>query len=252
MQTAKGLKFRIQVSPRNCVGCGVCVTQCPGKAGKKALVMEEAKTQFEHEEAARILYKEITPRTDLFPTTMVKGAAFLPPYQEVSGACAGCGETHTYRLVSQLFGRDMLVANATGCSSIYNGSTPLTAFVTDKNGEGVAWANSLFEDNAEFGFGMRVATDFKLDQIVGIMTANREGCEPELQALIDDYIANIKDKASHPYNPQSIELLLLKQVLTEGIKAVLEHKADLLDKSVWIVGGDGWSYDIGYGGLITS
>lgn len=244
----KGLKFRIQVSPRNCVGCGVCVTQCPGKAGKKALVMEEAKTQFEHEEAARILYKEIIPRTDLFPTTMVKGAAFLPPYQEVSGACAGCGETPYYRLVSQLFGRDMLVANATGCSSIYNGSTPLTAFVTDKNGEGVAWANSLFEDNAEFGFGMRVATDFKLDQIVGIMTANREGCEPELQALIDDYIANIKDKA-HIRTILNPLVAAIEASANEGIKAVLEHKADLLDKSVWIVGGDGWSYDIGYGGL---
>ena len=244
----KGLKFRIQVSPRNCVGCGVCVTQCPGKAGKKALVMEEAKTQFEHEEAARILYKELTPRTDLFPTTMVKGAAFLPPYQEVSGACAGCGETPYYRLVSQLFGRDMLVANATGCSSIYNGSTPLTAFVTDKNGEGVAWANSLFEDNAEFGFGMRVATDFKLDQIVGIMTANREGCEPELQALIDDYIANIKDKA-HIRTILNPLVAAIEASANEGIKAVLEHKADLLDKSVWIVGGDGWSYDIGYGGL---
>lgn len=244
----KGLKFRIQVSPRNCVGCGVCVTQCPGKAGKKALVMEEAKTQFEHEEAARILYKEITLRTDLFPTTMVKGAAFLPPYQEVSGACAGCGETPYYRLVSQLFGRDMLVANATGCSSIYNGSTPLTAFVTDKNGEGVAWANSLFEDNAEFGFGMRVATDFKLDQIVDIMTANREGCEPELQALIDDYIANIKDKA-HIRTILNPLVAAIEASANEGIKAVLEHKADLLDKSVWIVGGDGWSYDIGYGGL---
>ena len=169
-------------------------------------------------------------------------------YQEVSGACAGCGETPYYRLVSQLFGRDMLVANATGCSSIYNGSTPLTAFVTDKNGEGVAWANSLFEDNAEFGFGMRVATDFKLDQIVGIMTANREGCEPELQALIDDYIANIKDKA-HIRTILNPLVAAIEASANEGIKAVLEHKADLLDKSVWIVGGDGWSYDIGYGGL---
>lgn len=142
----------------------------------------------------------------------------------------------------------MLVANATGCSSIYNGSTPLTAFVTDKNGEGVAWANSLFEDNAEFGFGMRVATDFKLDQIVGIMTANREGCEPELQALIDDYIANIKDKA-HIRTILNPLVAAIEASANEGIKAVLEHKADLLDKSVWIVGGDGWSYDIGYGGL---
>lgn len=244
----KGLKFRIQVSPRNCVGCGVCVTQCPGKGGKKALVMEEAKSQFEHEAAAKILYKEIEPKTGFFPLNTVKGAAFLPAYQEISGACAGCGETPYYRLVSQLFGRDMLVSNATGCSSIYNGSTPLTPFVTDKNGEGIAWANSLFEDNAEFGYGMRIATDFKLGQIVDILEKNKEACENDLKALIDDYIANIKNKAkAREIIPNLVSAIKVSK--NEGIKAVLAHEKDMLDKSVWIVGGDGWSYDIGYGGL---
>lgn len=244
----KGLKFRIQVSPMNCVGCGICFVQCPGKGGKKALEMVEAKTQYHHEKAADILYKETESRTDLFPLNTVKGAAFLPAYQEVSGACAGCGETPYYRLVSQLFGKDMLVANATGCSSIYNGSTPLTPFVTDKNGEGVAWANSLFEDNAEFGFGMRVAVDFRLTQIVEILEANKAECEEELVSLINDYEEHIKDR-KHVRTILPALISAIENSKCEGIKKVLEFKKDLLDKSVWIVGGDGWAYDIGYGGL---
>ncbi|MFA6861808.1 MAG: pyruvate:ferredoxin (flavodoxin) oxidoreductase, partial [Bacilli bacterium] len=154
----KGLKFRIQVSPRNCVGCGLCVNQCPGKPKKdadgkmvmdpktgkpvfeKALSLVEAKSQFNHEKAAEVLYKDIEPKTGYYPAGTVKEAAFHKPYQEITGACAGCGETPYYRLASQLFGSDMLIANATGCSSIYNGSTPLTPFVTDKNGNGIAWA----------------------------------------------------------------------------------------------------------------
>ena len=156
-----GLKYRIQISPRNCVGCGLCVTECTAnKTGKIALEMVEAKSQFAQEEAANYLYKNVTYKADRLPEAMqntVKGVGFLMPYMEISGACAGCGETPYYRLVSQLFGKDMLVANATGCSSIYSGSTPLTPFCTDKEGQGVAWANSLFEDNAEFAYGMNIS-----------------------------------------------------------------------------------------------
>ncbi len=244
----KGLKFRIQVTPRNCVGCGLCVVQCPGKMGKKALQMVEAKTQFDKEEAANYLYKEVAYKEGLFPTTTIKGASFLMPYVEVSGACAGCGETPYYRLVSQLFGKDMLVANATGCSSIYNGSTPLTPFCTDKNGQGVAWANSLFEDNAEYGFGMRVATDYKLSQIVKILEDNKTDVEEELASVIDDYVTHIKDRK---YVRTIVDKLvaLVKASKNEAVKEVLEYERDLIDKSVWIVGGDGWAYDIGYGGL---
>ena len=149
----KELKFRIQVTPKNCVGCGLCVNECPGKPVKdpvtgemkkvKALEMVEAKSQFDVQEPlADYLFKHVEYKIDKFPVTTVKGASFLYPYMEVPGSCAGCGETRYYRLVSQLFGKDMLVANATGCSSIYSGSTPLTPFCTDKNGEGIAWANS--------------------------------------------------------------------------------------------------------------
>jgi pyruvate-ferredoxin/flavodoxin oxidoreductase len=262
----KDLKFRIQVSPMNCVGCGLCVNICPGKPQKdadgklvmdpktgkplvvKALKLEEAKSQFKHEAAAKVLYKEIEPKTGYYPAGTVKEVAFHMPYQEISGACAGCGETPYYRLATQLFGKDMLIANATGCSSIYNGSTPLTPFVTDKNGEGVAWANSLFEDNAEYGYGMRIATDAKLSRICRIITENIDKVEPELKDVLNDYLANIKNKAHvREILPKMIHLLEASS--NTDIKALLAMKADLLDKSIWIVGGDGWSYDIGYGGL---
>ena len=245
----KGLAFRIQVSPRNCVGCGLCVVECPGKGGKKALEMVEAKSQFETQEpAADYLYKHVEYKTGGFPVTTIKGASFLMPYAEVSGACAGCGETPYYRLASQLFGKDMLIANATGCSSIYNGSTPLTPFCTDKDGNGIAWANSLFEDNAEYGFGMRIATDYKLGQICKILDANKANCEEELQAAIEDYETHIKDRDYvRAMVPHFVELI--KNSKNEEVKTVLEYERDLIDKSVWIVGGDGWSYDIGYGGL---
>ena len=250
----KGLKFRIQVSPKNCVGCGLCVSECmANKAGKKALYMAEAKSQFGQEEGADYLYKHVTYKADALPEALqstVKGVGFLMPYMEISGACAGCGETPYYRLISQLFGKDMLVANATGCSSIYSGSTPLTPFCTDKNNEGVAWANSLFEDNAEFGYGMRAATDYKLGQIVAILepALTRRSVSKELKVAIRSYLENIKNKKeARKIIPHLIELV--KESKDKQIKAILPYEKDMLDKSVWIIGGDGWSYDIGYGGL---
>ncbi len=248
-----GHQYRIQVSPRNCVGCGLCVAECnANKAGKNAIEMVEAKSQFAQEEAAEYLFKHVSYKADKLPAALQetpKGVGFLMPYMEISGACAGCGETPYYRLVSQLFGKDMLVANATGCSSIYSGSTPLTPFCTDKEGQGVAWANSLFEDNAEFGYGMRVATDAKLKRIIEIFLAAKEReLEPELVETIDAYFANIKNRnAVRPIVKKLVELV--KASKDEGVKEVLAYERDLQDKSIWIVGGDGWSYDIGYGGL---
>ena len=248
----QGLKYRIQVSPRNCVGCGLCVSECmANKTGKVALEMVEAKSQFAQEDAAAYLYKHVTYKADRLPAALqnsVKGVGFLMPYMEISGACAGCGETPYYRLVSQLFGKDMLVANATGCSSIYSGSTPLTPFCTDKEGQGIAWANSLFEDNAEFGYGMRVATNAKIKAIIEILSAAKDNVEPELAAKIDEYFANIKNRqAMRKIAPELAALV--KSSKNQEVKAVLAYERDLADKSVWIVGGDGWSYDIGYGGL---
>ena len=248
-----GMKYRLQVSPRNCVGCGLCVVECnANKIGKNAIEMVEAKSQFPQEEGANYLFKHVTYKADKLPAALqatVKGIGFLMPYMEISGACAGCGETPYYRLVSQLFGKDMLVANATGCSSIYSGSTPLTPFCTDKDGQGIAWANSLFEDNAEFGYGMRVATNAKIKHIIEILSAaNERGVEPELATKIDEYFANIKNRQASRQIVKDL-VALVKASKDEGVKEVLAYERDLQDKSIWIVGGDGWAYDIGYGGL---
>ena len=255
--TVSGLKFIIQVSPENCVGCGLCATECLAnktaqKAGTKnfALKMVEAKSQFDKEKFADYLYKHVEYKADKFPTNTVKGVGFLMPYQEISGSCQGCGETPYYRLLSQLFGRDLLIANATGCSSIYNGSTPMTPFVKDKNGEGVAWANSLFEDNAEFGYGMRLAADYKLQQIAEILTPalDRDTVEEELKTAIRNYFNTIKNKPeARKVVPELINLI--KSSKDDEVKAALTFQHDMLDKSVWIIGGDGFAYDIGYGGL---
>lgn len=255
---AAGLKFRIQVSSMNCVGCGLCVTECLANQTAKrlgnenyALKMVEAKSQFPEQIAADYLYKNCSAKTDIFPLNSVKGVGFLRPYMEVSGACAGCGEAPYYRLLSQLFGHDMLVANATGCSSIYCGSTPLTPFVKDENGEGVAWANSLFEDNAEYGFGMRIANDYKMKQIVRILegVANSDA-EDDLKAVASQYLEAIasKDRATERSLVKEL-IALVDSSKNEAVKELKFYERDLIEKSVWIIGGDGWSYDIGYGGL---
>ena len=252
-----GLKFIIQISPKNCVGCGLCVKECMANktairtgSGKMALELVEAKSQFDKEKYATYLYKNVEYKSDKFPLTTVKGVGFLMPYMEVSGACAGCGETPYYRLLSQLFGKDLLIANATGCSSIYSGSTPETPFVNDKNKNGVAWANSLFEDNAEFGYGMRLATDYKLAAISAILNRALEArsVSKELKETIRSYLANIKNKdEARKIVPTLVKLV--EESKNKEVKEVLAYKDDLLDKSVWIIGGDGWAYDIGYGGL---
>ena len=244
----KGLKYRIQVSPANCVGCGLCVTECPGKGGVKALSMVPVKSQMEQDEGADFLYKHTTYKSNYYPVNTVKGVSFLRPYFEVSGACAGCGETPYYRLATQLFGKDMMIANATGCSSIYSGSTPSTPFCTDENGEGPAWANSLFEDNAEYGFGMRVATNYRLENVANILESSLGEVEPELKELIENYLAKQHDIAyARSIKDQLIELV--KASKSETVKKVLDFEKDIVDKSIWIIGGDGWAYDIGFGGL---
>ncbi|HKL73136.1 MAG TPA: pyruvate:ferredoxin (flavodoxin) oxidoreductase [Candidatus Onthovivens sp.] len=255
--SVNGLEFMISVSARNCVGCGLCMKEClANKAAERtgsdkfALKMVEAKTQFKNEKYASYLYKHTEYKSDKFPTTTVKGIGFLMPYMEISGACAGCGETPYYKLLSQLFGSDLLVANATGCSSIYCGSTPLTPFVTDKNNFGPAWANSLFEDNAEYGYGMRLATDYKISLIGSILTAalTRESVEAPLKELITKYLENIKNRDLIKGLVKDLIALIEKSKDSE-IKAALKLKDDFIDKSVWVIGGDGWAYDIGYGGL---
>ena len=253
----KTLKFRIQVSTENCIGCGLCVSECMANATAKrmgndhyALKMVDAHGQAEQQKGADYLYYHCSEKKGEVSDATVKGLGFKKPYMEVSGACAGCGEAPYYRIVSQLFGKDMLVANATGCSSIYCGSTPLTPFVNDNGKDGPAWANSLFEDNAEYGFGMRIATDQKLARIADILTAAKasDKVSDELKSVIDDYLSHVKDR-EYVRGIVPTLMKLVDESKDEAVKEVKLYERDLVDKSVWIVGGDGWSYDIGYGGL---
>ena len=240
-----GLVYRIQLSPANCVGCGVCLTACP----VKALTAADVDTQQGEEPLADYLYKETEYKTQyVMNPNSVQGISLMMPYFEVSGCCPGCGEAPYYRLATQLFGKDMMVANATGCSMIYCSSTPSTPFVVDKDGNGVAWANSLFEDNAEFGFGMAVAQATKSARILRIMEENLDKVEPELKEVFEAYIASGEDRDQHRALKDKI-VAGVKASANEAVKELLEMERDLVGKSVWIVGGDGWAYDIGYGGL---
>ena len=242
----ENMKYRIQVTPANCVGCGLCVVECPGKAGNKALEMVDINEKLDQEPLADYLFKNTEYKDEFFPKDTVKGSQFLMPYFEISGACPGCGETPYYKLVSQLFGRDMLVANATGCSMIYCSSTPSTPFVNDKNGEGVAWANSLFEDNAEFGYGMALANNYKEARILKIMEDNKDSVAPELKAAFEKYLEVHGDRDAEREVAPTIKELAAKEADAD-VKSLADE--DLISKSIWIVGGDGWAYDIGYGGL---
>ncbi|MGB4985189.1 MAG: pyruvate:ferredoxin (flavodoxin) oxidoreductase [Erysipelotrichaceae bacterium] len=242
--TEENLSFCVSVSPDNCVGCGLCVVECPGMKGNKALEMVDVNEELVKAPLANYLFKETEYKTGYYSADTIKGSQFLMPYFEVSGSCGGCGETPYYRLVSQLFGKDMLVANATGCSSIYCGSVPSTPFVTDKNGQGVAWANSLFEDNAEYGFGMKVAQEFKDRQIVELLENNMDKLDAAETAVVKEYLENKGNRVVE----EKLEKDLGKIADTK-IPALAALKRDFVSKSVWIVGGDGWAYDIGYGGL---
>lgn len=239
------LKFRIQVSVDNCVGCSLCVTECPGKGGNKALEMVDIKEESDQDILADYMYKELDNKTSYYPTHTVKGSQFLMPYHEVSGACPGCGETPYYRLVSQLYGRDMMIANATGCSSIYCGSTPSTPFVKDKNGEGIAWANSLFEDNAEYGFGMAIAQNYKQAHILKIIEDN---IDSDCREIFVKYLEAKDDRELQRLYAQEL-IDSVKKSSNQNVKELLKYERDLIGKSIWIIGGDGWAYDIGYGGL---
>ncbi len=247
-----GLKFRIQLATENCVGCGVCMTVCPVGDGTKenprALTAKPIATQMKQEPVADYLYKETPAKPQYGMANTVMGVSLERPYFEVSGCCPGCGEAPYYRLASQMFGKDMMVANATGCSMIYCSGTPSNPFSIDENGEGVAWANSLFEDNAEYGFGMAIAQSAKEARILRIMEDNMDKVEPDLKNAFQSYIAANDDREKQRAVKDAI-MKGVKASKVEAVKPLAEMERDLVSKSVWIIGGDGWSYDIGYGGL---
>ncbi len=250
----EGLEYKIQISTFDCTGCGNCADICPAK--EKALVMQPAE-QEQVKEAGHWEYltEKVSVKDSLMPKTNVKGSQFVQPLLEFSGACAGCGETPYIKTITQLFGDRMLIANATGCTSIWGGSAPTTPYTVNKDGHGPAWANSLFEDNAEYGYGMKLAIKQKVGKLEADMNKLMEmGISDELKSAFEEWIENKKDADASKAAAEKIISLLDK---TEGlddeakkvIEEIKENKDYLVKKSVWIFGGDGWAYDIGYGGL---
>ena len=242
--------FKVQVSPLDCTGCGSCANVCPAK--EKALVMEPVETQLEEDKNWQYV---VSLQAKDLPSNKysVKGSQFIQPLFEFSGACAGCGETPYAKLVTQLYGDRMYIANATGCSSIWGGSAPSTPFTVNENGHGPTWANSLFEDNAEYGYGMYLAVKKQRNSIKNkLETIIDSDCTDDLKSTAKNWIETMDDgEASRGASNALIEVLEKTSSTSckEEIDYILANKDHLNKKSVWIFGGDGWSYDIGYGGL---
>ena len=248
-----GLQYAIEISIADCTGCGNCVDVCPGKKGNKALSMDLIENQIKagKQQVADYFFNEVTYKKDLVDTTLnPKNSQFAQPLFEFSGACAGCGETPYIKLVTQLFGDRMIVANATGCTSIYSGSYPSTPYTKDKDGFGPTWANSLFEDNAEFGFGMRMATE-TLRNRIGIAMEDGlkdDALAPEVKELFQSWLEN-RDNGKITKDITKKILPVLSSMKTPYAKEIMDLKEHITKRSQWIIGGDGWAYDIGFGGL---
>ncbi len=243
-----GLKFRMQVSPLDCTGCGNCADVCPSK--EKSLIMKSLDSQMAEVERykhmdEKVGYKEVV---DKFKT--IKNSQFAQPLFEFSGACAGCGETPYIKTITQLYGEQMMVANATGCSSIYGGSAPATPYCKHKeSGNGPAWANSLFEDNAEYGFGFAEGVTAQRDRLEMVMKAALgNGAGDAEKEAYTEWIEN-KENAQVSKTASSKVLKAIEGVNSETANIIKELKQYLVKKSIWVFGGDGWAYDIGYGGL---
>ena len=245
----KGLKYKIQVSPLDCTGCELCAQNCPSKEKSLVMVPLEEELGKNEQENADYLFKKVAYKDDLINKESVKGVGFAKPLFEFHGACPGCGETPYITLITRLFGERMIVANATGCSSIYGGSAPSTPYTTNDEGKGVAWANSLFEDNAEFGMGMNVAMETMRHRIEDIMRNNIDSVPNALSALYNDWINFKNDGVKTQEITKNLLPILEQNLSAPGVKEILELKKFLVKKSQWIIGGDGWAYDIGFGGL---
>ena len=252
----EGLQYRMQVSPMDCTGCGNCADICPAK--QKALVMKPLDTQEVEVEnwAFAVDTTKVAPKGDIMAPTTVKGSQFRQPLIEFSGACAGCGETPYIKLVTQLFGDRMMIANATGCSSIWGGSAPSTPYTVNHEGKGPSWSNSLFEDNAEFGYGMMLGVKQMRNKIAETMQTllTMDICESAKEAFNAWLEAREDGEASKAASEKVLEELAgTCSCADEEVKSLLaeiESRKDyLVKRSQWILGGDGWAYDIGYGGL---
>lgn len=246
-----GLQYRIQVSVLDCTGCGNCADACPAKT--KALEMKPLETQ--ENQVANWEYATTVPvKDDRMNKYTVKGSQFCQPLLEFSGACAGCGETPYIKAVTQLYGDRMMIANATGCSSIWGASTPSTPYCKNAKGQGPAWANSLFEDNAEYGFGMLQASNKIRETLANYLVAIAETAPEAVKAAANKWIENKEDAEGSKEASAELKAALEgysvdDQVLADKLKFVKDNADHYVKKSVWVFGGDGWAYDIGYGGL---
>lgn len=245
----KGLRYRIQISPLDCTGCSNCANICPAK--KKALIMKPLATQTETQVPNHKFFTELPAMDDLMPVTSVKGSQFRQPLFEFSGACAGCGETPYIKVITQYCGDRMMIANATGCSSIYGGSAPSCPYTVNEEGNGPAWANSLFEDNAEFGFGMELGVNQRREKLADIIreTMNTD-LSTDLKGALEMWLENMNDgEKSKEYGRKIEELINKEDPVNPLLYEILDRSDYLVKKSIWVIGGDGWAYDIGYGGL---
>jgi pyruvate-ferredoxin/flavodoxin oxidoreductase len=246
-------EYALQIAPDDCTGCSLCMMVCPAKdktdPGRRALLMAPIESLRDQERTNDDYFKRLPEVSRLLVKSDVKSSQFLQPLFEYSGACAGCGETPYLKLLTQLFGDRLIVANATGCSSIFGGNLPTTPYTTDANGRGPAWANSLFEDNAEFGYGLRLTVDQLERRARGLLAT----LTPELPGGFADALLNADQQAESGIAAQRERVAALRAHLTAIDRPAARALADLADyfvkKSVWIIGGDGWAYDIGYGGL---
>jgi pyruvate-ferredoxin/flavodoxin oxidoreductase len=245
----EGLEFRIQVSTLDCTGCGNCADVCPAK--EKALIMKPLESQEAEVERWKYISKNVTYKDTLLPKDQtVKNAMFAQPLFEFSGACAGCGETPYIKLITQLYGDQMIIANATGCSSIYGGSAPSTPYCQNAQGKGPAWANSLFEDNAEYGLGLHTGNEKLRDRVAKLMNESiAAGVSDEVKAAYTEWFDSRQDTIRSKAASAKVVEVLEKNSNTPMAAELLKLKDFMSKKSVWMFGGDGWAYDIGFGGV---
>ena len=244
----KGLQYRIQIYPEDCTGCSSCAVVCPGQA----LSMQPISTQInEQKKLLAYVQQNISIKDDLQPRNTIDGSQFYEPMLQFSGACAGCGETPYVKLLTQLMGERMLIANATGCSSIWGANFPSNAYCTNRHGQGPAWGNSLFEDNAEYGFGMAVAIAHRRERIVSVAQSvvAADDTPTELKIALQNWLDVKDDKVeSADLGKKAVEILK-KYPNINGAQELIDGADLFAKKSIWIIGGDGWAYDIGFGGL---
>lgn len=247
---AKGLMFSMSISPLDCTGCGNCAQVCPAPKGK-ALVMKPLDTQLDKAAAWEYSQKEVAPKANPLNKKTMKGIQFEQPLLEFSGACAGCGETPYAKLVTQLVGDRMMIANATGCTSIWGASAPSMPYTKNCKGHGPSWANSLFEDNAEYGLGMFLGVKQSRERVEDMVKAMLEGELPEdLKAALTDWLEHVNDSEGTRERAEALTAVLEQyKDNCDKCAALYDEKQFFVKRSHWIFGGDGWAYDIGYGGL---